>query len=314
VIRYVARRLVGAVATMVVVATIVFFIMNVVPGDPTYRILGMDATPSEIRELRAHLGLDRPVLARFGEWMGGFARGDLGRSLYNGEPVAAEMFARMEPTLALTLLASALAVTLGVGLGTIAALRPGSLVDLSTMSLALFGVAVPNFWLGLNLILLFSLQLRWLPTAGYAAPSLGWGAALRYLALPALALGLAHTAIIARMTRANLMEVLGEDYVRTARAKGVRESAVVARHALRNAFVPTLGVIGVSLALMLGGAIIIESVFAIPGIGLYVIEAILRKDFPVIQGVLLWIAFITAVVNLVVDILYGVLDPRIAYA
>jgi peptide/nickel transport system permease protein len=312
-LRYIARRLLGAVATMLIVATIVFFVMNIVPGDPAYRILGPEATPAEIRQLQEHLGLGRPIFVRFVEWFAALLRGDLGRSLFNHESVGSLILSRVEPTFLLTFLASILAVGLGVSLGTLAALTPGSALDMSTMSLALFGVAVPNFWLGLNLILLFSLRLHWLPTAGYASLETGWIATLRYLTLPALALGLAHTAVIARMTRANLMEVLTEDYVRTARAKGLRERTIVARHALRNAFVPTLGVIGVSLALLLGGAIIVETVFAIPGVGLLVIEAILRKDFPVIQGVLLWIALITALVNLAVDILYGVLDPRIAY-
>jgi peptide/nickel transport system permease protein len=313
VIRYVVSRLVGAVVTMVSVAVIVFLVMYVVPGDPAYAILGKEATLDQVRELREQLGLNRPLAARLGEWFTELLRGDLGRSFYSGEPVTALIYARLEPTMLLTALASLIAVVLGVGLGSVAALRPGSLLDLGTMSVALIGVAIPNFWLGLNLILLFSLRLRWLPSSGYAPLSEGFGEALRFLAMPAVALGLAQTAVIARMTRANLMEVLREDYVRTARAKGLAERVVVLKHALRNAFVPTLAVIGVSVALLLGGAIIIETVFGIPGIGLLVIEAILRRDFPLIQGILLWIALITALVNLIVDLLYGVLDPRIAY-
>jgi peptide/nickel transport system permease protein len=303
----------GAAVTMVSVAVIVFLVMYVVPGDPAYAILGREATLEQVREVREQLGLNRPLAARLGGWFAELLRGDLGRSFYSGEPVAALIFARLEPTMLLTALASLIAVVLGVGLGSVAALRPGSSLDLGTMSVALIGVAIPNFWLGLNLILLFSLWLRWLPSSGYAPLSEGFGEALRFLAMPAVALGLAQTAVIARMTRANLMEVLREDYVRTARAKGLAERVVVLKHALRNAFVPTLAVIGVSIALLLGGAIIIETVFGIPGIGLLVIEAILRRDFPVIQGILLWIALITALVNLAVDLLYGVLDPRIAY-
>jgi peptide/nickel transport system permease protein len=312
-LRYIARRLLGAVVTVLTVATVVFLLMEIIPGDPTRRILGEDATPREIAELRRHLGLDRPPLVRLASWYGALVRGDLGESLITREPVMSMIVSRFEPTVVLTLLASTFAITVGVLLGTIAALKPGSMLDLATMSVALFGVAIPNFWLGLNLILLFSLYLRWLPSAGYASIAVDGVAALRFLVLPALALGLSHTAVIARMTRANLMEVLREDYVRTARAKGLLERVVIAKHALRNAFVPTLGVIGVAVALMLGGAIIIETVFAIPGVGNLVIESILRRDFPAIQGVLMWIALIIAFVNLFVDVLYGVLDPRISY-
>jgi peptide/nickel transport system permease protein len=311
--RYIVGRLTGAVVTMLAVVTIVFLIMNVVPGDPAYAILGNEATPDQVREVRQELGLNRSVLTRLVGWYSDLLRGDLGRSLYSRDPVTELIHSRVGPTIALTALASLLAIVLGMLLGVVAALKPGSSRDVATMGAALFGVAIPSFWLGLNLILLFALTLHWLPTAGYAAQSSGWLEVLRYLTLPAIALGLADTAVIARMTRANLLEVLHEDYVRTARAKGLRAQAIIMKHALRNALVPTLSVIGVSVALMLGGAIIIETVFAIPGVGHLVIDAILRRDFPLIQGVLVWIALITALVNLAVDILYGVLDPRITY-
>jgi peptide/nickel transport system permease protein len=311
--RYIVRRGAGAVVTMFAVATIVFLIMNIVPGDPAYAILGNEATADQVRQVRQELGLNRPGSVRLISWYGDLARGDLGRSLYSHDPVTQLILSRVGPTLALTSLASVLAIVLGVFFGVVAALRPGSSLDVATMGAALCGVAIPSFWLGLNLILLFSLTLHWLPTAGYASRPSNVLEVLRYLTLPAIALGLADTAVIARMTRANLLEVLHEDYVRTAHAKGLRPRVVIVKHALRNALVPTLSVIGVSIALMLGGAIIVETVFAIPGVGHLVIDAILRRDFPLIQGVLLWITLITALVNLTVDVLYGVFDPRITY-
>lgn len=302
-----------AVITMILVATVVFVVMNIVPGSPVYFILGEEATAADVNEYRRQLGLDNPLVVRLFDWYAGLARGDLGQSFFYGEPVLSLIIQRFEPTLLLTTLAVLLSMLIGIPLGMVAALRAGSMTDLATMVIALFGVSIPSFWLGLNLILLFSLQLRWLPTTGYISLARGGLDTFRFLALPALALGLSHSGVIARMTRANLLEVLQEDYVRTARAKGLWEQAVVIKHALRNAMVPTLGVIGVSVALMLSGAIIIEIVFTLPGVGKLVVDSILRRDFPIIQGVLMVIALITALVNLTVDLLYGLLDPRIRY-
>jgi len=298
---------------MFIVATIVFAIMNIVPGDPVFFILGEEALPSEVDAYRRHLGLDRPLGIRLLDWYADLVQGDLGESLFYGDPVVSLIRQRIEPTLLVTAMATLCSVAIGAPLGIIAALRAGSLVDLSAMFLALFGVSIPSFWLGLNLILLFALKLQLLPTAGYVTLARGGLVAFRHLLLPALALGLSHSAVIARMTRANLLEVLNQDYVRTARAKGLTERAVILKHALRSSMVPTLGVIGVSIALMLGGAIIIEVVFVVPGIGKLVVDAIMKRDFPVIQGVLMLVALTTALVNLIVDILYGVLDPRIRY-
>jgi len=310
---YVFRRLAAAVLTMFVVATIVFTLMNLVPGDPVFFILGEEALLSEVEAFRHQLGLDRPLGVRLLDWYSDLARGDLGESLFYGVPVLRMIAQRLEPTLLVTAMATLCSIAVGAPLGILAALRAGSSVDLGAMILALLAVSIPSFWLGLNLILLFSLKLQVLPTAGYVRLAEGGVQAFRHLLLPALALGLSHAAVIARMTRANLLEVLNYDYVRTARAKGLRERSVVLKHALRNAMVPTLGVIGVSIALMLGGAIIIEVVFVIPGIGKLVVDAIMKRDFTMIQGVLMFIALTTAGVNLSVDILYGVLDPRIRY-
>jgi peptide/nickel transport system permease protein len=262
---------------------------------------------------RQELGLDRPLGARLLSWYAGLAQGDMGESLFYGVPVVQMIAARLEPTLLVTLMATLCSILIGGPLGILAALKAGSAADLGAMVIALFGVSIPSFWLGLNLILLFALRLQVLPTAGYVKLAAGGLRTFQYLLLPSLALGLSHSAVIARMVRANLLEVLNHDYVRTARAKGLAEYGVVLKHALRTAMVPTLGVIGVSIALMLGGAIIIEVVFVVPGIGKLVVDAIMKRDFPMIQGVLMFIALTTAMVNLLVDILYGVLDPRIRY-
>lgn len=311
---YIVRRLLNVVLTVLVVATIVFFIMEILPGDPTGIILGEEASPERMAELREHLGLDAPMAVRFAGWITGLARGDLGVSLFYRRDVTTLIVNRLEPTILLTLLATIIAAVLGVTLGTLAGLFPGSRIDLGAMVLALIGVSMPNFWLGLNLILLFSLYLALLPTSGYDSVGTVGIQALSYLVLPSIALGMSHAGIIARMTRSNIVEVMNQDYVRTARSKGLSESVTIGKHALRNAMIPVASTIGVSIALMLGGSVIVEAVFALPGLGSLVVHSIQSRDLPVIQGVLLLVATFTALINLVVDILYTLLDPRIAYS
>jgi peptide/nickel transport system permease protein len=313
VVAYIAKRLGGVALTMFVVAGISFLLMSVIPGDAAFYVLGTEATGAEVEQFREQLGLNKPLHTRMLDWYSGILRGDLGESVTNiGKPVLSLILERLEPTLLLTALATLIGVVLGLGLGIGAAVNKGGIGDFFCMILAMLGISVPSFWLGLGLILVFALNLKVLPTAGFAALRDGSMAnTLRYLILPATALGVSQAGVIARMARANLLQVLSDDYMVTARAKGLSERRVILVHGLRNAMIPTLGVIGISIALMLGGAIILESVFVLPGIGSLVISSILHRDYPVIQGVLMFTAMVTALVNLLVDLLYGAMDPRV---
>jgi peptide/nickel transport system permease protein len=310
---FLVRRIAGMAVTMLVVASVVFLVINVVPGSLGAVILGPEATDEEIARLDRQLGLDRPVLIRFAAWASQLARGDLGNSLLHGSPVGRELVNRLEPTILLALMATAVAIGVGLPLGTLAAVRHRTAFDVASLGVSLVGISIPSFWLGLNLILLFGLYLKLFPTAGYTNVAVDPWEALRYLVLPAFTLGLSNAALIARMSRANLLEVLRQDYVRTARSKGLAERAVLVRHAVRNAMVPTVSVIGVSVALMLGGAVVVESVFALPGVGRLMIESVQRRDFPMIQGLVLMIAAVVAMVNLLVDLVYTLLNPAIRY-
>jgi peptide/nickel transport system permease protein len=301
------------VATIFVVASITFLVTNLIPGSVGAVMLGQEATDEDIRELEHRLGLDRPTIQRFVMWIGDLLRGDLGISLYHRSPVAQTILGRLEPTALLSLMAITIAIGVGLPLGILAAVRHRTPVDLAALVVSLLGMSIPNFWLGLNLILLFALYLGWFPTAGYSPIRADPALSLWYLVLPAVTLGSSQAALIARMTRANLLEVLRADYVRTARAKGLTETVVVLKHAMRNAMVPTVSVIGVTAALMVGGAVVTESVFAIPGVGRLMVESVLRRDFPMIQGLVLMIATAVALVNLAVDVLYAVLNPVIRY-
>lgn len=311
---YIARRIAGALLTVFVVATLAFVIMSIIPGDAAFYVLGEEATGADILQFRERLGLNDPVHVRLGRWYWSLVHGDLGESItHAGESVASLILARLEPTIILAVFASTVGIILGLTTGVLAAVWRGGPIDFACMIIALLGISVPNFWLALNLILVFSLKLRLLPVAGYVPISEGFLQTLQHLLLPALALGVSQSAVIARMTRANLLQVLSEDYMRTARSKGVHEWRVIVFHGLRNSMIPTLGVIGISVALVLGGAIISEIIFVIPGLGSLTVNSILRRDYPVLQGILMLVAFLTAGVNLAIDLLYGVLDPRIRY-
>jgi len=313
VIGFVARRVLAVVPVLFVVAVIVFAILRAVPGDPAAVIAGDSATPEQVAALREKLGLEKPVVTQFVIWLGGVLRGDLGESYFFRKPVAELIAQRLEPTLALGLAALSIAVSVAVPLGVVAAFRQGTWIDRAVMGLSVAGFSMPVFVLGYLLVWIFSVQLEWLPVQGYARIADGVGPFLERLLLPAVTLALVYVALVARITRTSVLEVLNEDYVRTARAKGLRERDVLTRHALRNAAVPILTVVGIGLAVLIGGAVVTESVFAIPGLGRLTVEAVLSRDFPVIQALILLFATGYVFVNLAIDIGYAVLDPRIRY-
>ena len=310
---YVARRVLATIPVMGIVALFVFSLLYIAPGDPAAIIAGDQATPADVDRIRAGLGLDRPFLVRFGGWLWDVLRGDLGVSIFTNLPVTHMIGQRLEPTLSLMVLTLILSVGVAVPLGVLAAWTHGSLLDRAVMMLAVFGFSVPVFVVGYLLAYVFALQLEWFPVQGYTPISQGIGPWLRNLVLPAVALGGVYIALIARITRATMLEVLSQDYVRTARAKGLGSGSVLFLHALKNAAVPIITVIGLGVALLIGGAVVTESVFAIPGLGRLVVDAILRRDYPVIQGVVLLFSFTYVLVNLGVDLLYTVFDPRIRY-
>ena len=309
---YVARRILAAIPVMVLVATAAFLLLRLTPGDPTDILLGPGATPERAAELRRDLGLDQPLPVQWALWFGHVLRGDLGESIFLRRPVTQAIWERTEPTLMLTLLSLAVAVTLGLSLGVLAAVRQGSWADIGAMLVSLAGLSMPTFWIGLNLILVFAVILGVLPVAGYQPLSAGLWQNVRYLILPAITLGFYDAALLARMTRSMMLGVLKENYVRTARSIGVPERRVVLRHALRNALLPLLTIVGLMFAGLMGGALVTETVFNIPGVGRLLIQAVLRRDYQLVQGIVLVIAAAYVLINLVVDILYGVLDPRVS--
>lgn len=311
---YIVRRLLALLPVLLIVATVGFFLIYLTPGDPAAVMLGPDATSDDLENLRHLMGLDRPMAVQLALWYGRTLRGDLGYSIFLQRPVLQAIIERIEPTLLLTTMSLLIAIAIGVPAGVVAAVRRNTWLDQISMGIALFGVSVPNFWLGLNLILFFSVYLGLFPVAGYVPLDQSLHGALRSLTLPAVTLGISASALIARMTRSSMLEVLGQDYVRTARAKGNVERRVIFRHALRNAMIPTVTVIGLALGGLLAGAIVTETVFALPGVGRLVISSVLRRDYPVVQGVLMFLAAIYVFVNLLIDVLYVYLDPRVKYA
>jgi peptide/nickel transport system permease protein len=310
---YLIRRLLALIPVMAVVVTVVFLIVHLIPGDPVSVMLGPDATTAQVEETRKTLGLDRPIQEQLLKFYARILRGDLGRSYFLDRPVTTALWERAEPTIALTLLSLFVAVAIGVPSGIIAAAYPGSMWDRVLMLGALLGVCIPGFWLSLNFIYLFAVRLGWLPAAGYASFFADPVGALRYMVLPAASLGFNQSALIARISRSCMLEVLQQDYIRTARAKGLSQRAVVYVHAFRNALVPVVAVIGITMAILIGGAVVTEIVFNIPGLGRLIISAVLRRDYPVVQGVVLVTAATYVVINLMVDMVYASIDPRIRY-
>ena len=310
---YTIRRVVSTIPVMAIVALFVFSLLYIAPGDPAAIIAGDQATPADVERIRAGLGLDRPFVVRFGEWLWHVLNGDLGVSIFTNLPVTRMIAQRVEPTLSLMSLTLVLSIGIAVPMGVLAAWNHGKLIDRIIMVFAVFGFSVPVFVVGYLLAYVFALQLEWLPVQGYTPIANGLWPWLANLILPSVALGGVYIALIARITRATMLEVLSQDYVRTAKAKGIGSSTVLFLHALKNAAVPIVTVIGIGVALLIGGSVVTESVFAIPGLGRLVVDAILRRDYPVIQGVILLFSFTYVLVNLGVDLLYTVFDPRIRY-
>ena len=300
-------------ATLLLVSLLVFVVIRVLPGDPALIILGLEASPESVARVRHALGLDRPVVVQYAQWTARALRGDLGRSIQYDVPVTDLILSRLQVTLPLTLLAGAFMMAAAIPLGVFAATRHRRLPDYATMILSQLGIAIPGFWAGLLLILLFSVRLGWVRAGGFDGWGYGVWPAVRSLLLPAAALGLFQFAVLARTTRSAVLEVLKEEYVKTARAKGVDEARVLFRHALRNAMIPILTVAGIQLGQLMAGSIILESVFYLPGLGRLALGAISARDLPVVQGVVLFVASTIVMINVAVDILYGVLDPRIRY-
>jgi peptide/nickel transport system permease protein len=311
--RYILRRVAAMLATLLFVSVLVFLVVRVLPGDPALVMLGLEASPDTVARLRTSMGLDRPLPVQYVEWMADALRGNLGRSIQYDVPVAGLILSRLSVTLPLTLMAAALMALAGVPLGVYAATRHRGWGDYLAMILSQLGIAVPAFWAGLLLVLLFSVRLGWFASGGFDGWGQGVGGALKSLLLPAVALGLFQFAVLTRTTRSAVLEVLREEYVKTARAKGVSELVVLFRHALRNAMIPILTVAGVQLGQLMAGSIILESVFYLPGLGRLALGAITARDLPVVQGVVLFVASAIVMINAGVDMLYGLLDPRIRY-
>jgi len=310
---YVVRRLLATIVVMAVVALVVFLLLYLTPGDPAAILAGDAATSDDIRRIREKLGLDQPFLVRFGGWIAQLIRGDLGTSIFTNLPVAHLIGQRVEPTLSLTLCTLLVSVLVAVPLGVVAAARAGTWIDRGVMAFSVLGFSLPVFVLAYILILIFSIELDWLPVQGYRPIREGLWEWARHLVLPATALGTVYIALIARITRASMLDALAQDYVRTAQAKGLTPSEVLVGHALKNAAVPIVTVIGIGIALLIGGAIVTETVFALPGIGRLTVDSILRRDYPIIQGVVLVFSGAYVLINLLVDLSYMLLDPRIRY-
>ena len=311
--RYLASRFAGMAVVMLLVAILVFFITRLAPGDPAAVMLGEQATAVDIAQLRASYGLDQPLPVQFAYWLKELVHGNLGQSIFLQRPVTQALWERAEPTLFLTLFSIAIATLIGVPCGIVSAVWRGRAIDQVFSGFAMLGASIPSFWLGLVLMQIFAVALGWFPVAGYGDPGVPLGDRLHHLVLPSIVLGVVNSALILRFTRASMLDVLGEDHIRTARAKGASEPRVVLHHALRNALIPVLTVLGLTFALLVGGAIVTETVFGLPGIGNLVVSAVLRRDYPVIQGALLVIAGLYVLINLATDLLYLVVDPRVTY-
>lgn len=310
---YVFRRVLSTIPVMGIVAFFVFSLLYISPGDPVAIIGGDQATPADMERIRNNLGLDRPFLIRFVDWLWRVLNGDLGVSIFTNLPVTLMIARRLEPTFSLMVVTLVFSVSVAIPMGVLAAWTQGTWIDRLVMVFAVFGFSIPVFVVGYLLAYVFAVRLDWLPVQGYTPISDGFGPWLQNLILPAVALGGLYIALIARITRATMLEILSQDYIRTAKAKGLGSRTILFLHALKNAAVPIVTVIGIGVALLIGGAVVTESVFAIPGLGRLVVDAILQRDYPVIQGVVLLFSFTYVLVNLGVDLLYSVFDPRIRY-
>jgi peptide/nickel transport system permease protein len=311
---YVIKRILSAIPTLFIVAVIVFVLIRLVPGNPAQLMLGDDATREEVLALEIRLGLREPMIVQFGKWMGSVFTGNFGDSLYYNQSVLSLIVGRIEPTFLLVTYAMLIGALIGIPLGITAARRRNGIVDRLCMMLSMLGISIPGFWLGLNLVILFSVTFRIFPSLGYSAVmEKGLLETLRYLTLPALALGLQRSASLARVTRSSMLDVLGNDYIRTAKAKGLAKPKIVWIHALKNAANPLLTQLGISVAHLLGGSVVMERLFSIPGIGRLAFDSIGRRDYPTIQGHILFVALVYVCINLIIDLLYRVFDPRVEF-
>ncbi len=313
-IRHILHRLIALIPMLLGLSIASFALVHVIPGDPALVMLGGEGTPQQVAELRKQLGLDRPLPVRYWEWLARVVRGDLGESLYNRTRVVDELLWRLPTTLALVLMSLILSIGIGVPAGLLSAVYRNSWIDHAARLLTLVSLSVPSFWLGLMLIILFSLKLDLLPIVGYKSVVTDFWFGIRFLILPSCALGTYLAALLARLVRSSVLEVLGQDYIRTARAKGLREQVVLFHHALRNALIPAVTVIGINVGILLGGSAVIETLFVLPGVGQFVVTSLYNRDLPVIQGLILYVSVLYVLVNLVVDILYTYLDPRLRLA
>jgi peptide/nickel transport system permease protein len=312
-LRFVAARLFGTIPVVVILSIGVFLMLHLTPGDPVQIMLGQDADPQSIAALRQELGLDQPLPIQYLRWAGNVLHGDLGRSIRTHEPVTDAIISRLPVTIELSLISLLISLAIGLPAGIVAAIRRNSSVDLASTGVALIGVSLPSFFLGILLILLFAQWLRWVPPSGYTPLLQDPAMNLKQMFMPAVALGAALAGIVARLMRSSLLEVLEADYMRTARAKGLSEQGTVLGHGLKNALLPVVTVVGLQVGALLGGAILIETIFALPGVGRLAVDSIFARDFPIVQGVVLFLALVRVLSNLVADLLYGRLDPRIAY-
>ena len=310
-LRFILSRIGGTLAVLALVAVMVFALTRLASGDPIALLLGDQATAEDIAQARIQYGLDKPLLTQFGYWVKEIAQGNLGQSIFLQRPVTQALAERAEPTFFLAIFAAGIATLIGIPCGLIAAVWRGRLVDQVFSAVAMLGASVPSFWMGLILIQIFAVGLGWFPASGYGDPGVPFVERLHHLVLPATVLGVLNSALIIRFTRASVLDILNEDYVRTARSKGLSERVVILKHVLRNALVPIVTVVGLTLALMIGGAVVTETVFNLPGVGNLVVRAVLRRDYPVIQGTLLVIAGIYVLINLAIDLIYMIVDPRI---
>ena len=310
---YIAKRLLATIPVMAIVAVFVFALLRLTPGDPAAIIAGSAATSQDVAAIRLRLGLDQPIVAQFFVWLSHIVRGDFGESFFFKKTVASLVADRIEPTLMLSLTTMAWSIAIAVPLGVLAAYRQGTWIDRIVMGFSVLGFSVPVFVIGYVLIYIFAIELNWLPVQGYRPLRDGLWPCLERLILPSLTLSVIYIALIARITRTSVLEVLGEDYIRTARAKGLTDRVVLMRHALRNAAVPIVTVIGIGVALLIGGVVVTESVFSIPGLGRLTVDAVLARDYPTVQAVILLFSFVYVLINLLVDVSYTVLDPRIRY-
>jgi peptide/nickel transport system permease protein len=310
---YILRRVLATLPVMAIVAFFVFSLLYIAPGDPAAVIAGDQASPADVERIRQSLGLDQPFLVQFWTWLWRILHGDLGTSIFTNLPVSALIAQRIEPTVSLMALTLVLTIFIAVPLGVVAAWKAGSWIDRAVMTFAVFGFSLPVFVVGYVLAYVFALEFEWLPVQGYKPFAEGFWPWLESLILPSIALGCVYIALIARITRASMLEVLQQDYIRTARAKGLGQRSILFVHALKNAAVPIVTVIGIGVALLIGGAVVTESVFAIPGLGRLTVDAILRRDYPVIQGIVLVFSLVYTLVNLLVDVTYTLVDPRIRY-